>query len=147
MLKLVVIQIVVTTLTDSFFFFLQFIVMCWFNQVSLSQPQRSALKPFRIARLHWMRWVPVGDKKEASLGHNFTPLQTYKHEAPSPLGLYQTNPQPNLTSDHYYLCRLSLLLSSLWLLAARCPSVAGESWIKVIKNCLTFLPLAGLTGL
>ena len=29
MLKLVVIQIVVTTLTDSFFFFLQFTVMCW----------------------------------------------------------------------------------------------------------------------
>merc|ERR1711971_1355886 len=25
-----------------------------------------------------------------------TPLQTYKHEAASPLGWYQTNPRPNL---------------------------------------------------
>ena len=77
----------------------------------------------------------------------FVGLERNEVMAPSPLGLYQTNPQPNLTSDHYYLCRLSLLLSSLCLLAARCPSVEGESWIKVIKNCLTFLPLAGLTGL
>ena len=50
MLKLVVIQIIITTLTDRFFFFLPFTLMCWEYKLKYSWSHLSLLSASDILR-------------------------------------------------------------------------------------------------
>ena len=103
--------------------------MQWETQAGL------ASHPFRTARQQFCTRCQLGIK-EASLGHNFTPLQTYKHEAASPLGWYQTNPQPNLK-----LIPAQALFGTLLNLSVGSPVPQRPRWIldKSDNICLTFL--------